>query len=174
MLIARICGDRIGGGAVGTRDFLRRELFDAIGMRSAQPEFSPGGEFLGGAFVHATARDWARFGYLYLRDGVWDGARVLPEAWVDFTRTPSPARNNLVHGAHFWLNLDPPQGQWKPLPGGPASVFLAEGASFQAVAMDPVRDLVAVRLGLDQGVPFPEVKEPFGPLIAAFAERAAR
>jgi len=175
ILLARIAGEAIGGGAVGTRDFLRRELFDRIGMRSAQPEFAASGEFLGGAFVHASARDWARFGYLYLRDGVWEGSRILPEGWVDFSRTPNPAQNNRVHGAHFWVNADPPEaGQWKPLPDGPDQVFLAEGAYFQVVAVDPTRDLVAVRLGIAQGVPFPEIKEPFGPLIAAFPERAAR
>lgn len=174
ILVARLCGEKIGGGSVGTRDFLRAELFDRLGMRSAQPEFAASGEFIGGAFFHATARDWARFGYLYLRDGIWDGERVLPEGWVDFSRTPNPAQNNGIHGAHFWVNAEPPEGgQWKPLPGGPPTVFMAEGASFQIVAMDPTRDLVAVRLGMDQGTPFPENKEPFGPMMAAFPDRSA-
>ncbi len=173
ILIARICGEEIGGGAVGTRDFLRQELFLPIGMRSAQPEFAKSGEFVGGAFFHATARDWARFGYLYLRDGVWDGRRILPEGWVDFTRTPNPAENNRVHGAHFWVNADPVEGagQWKPLSGAPSTLFLAEGAMFQVVAIVPTKDLVAVRLGLDQGTPFPKIKEPMGPMIAAFPDR---
>lgn len=169
ILIAKLCGDVIGGGPEGTRDFLRAEIFGPLGMKSAQPEFAPSGEFLGGAFVHATARDWARFGYLYLRDGVWDGKRILPKGWVDFTRTANPATNNRIHGAHFWVNGEPPdKGQWKPLPGGPPEVFMAEGASFQVVAMDPTRDLVAVRLGMDQGKSFIELKKPFGPMIAAF------
>lgn len=173
ILIARICGDTIGGGAVGTRDFLRDEIFGPIGMRSAQPEFASSGSFLGGAFVHATARDWARFGYLYLRDGVWDGRRILPEGWVDFSRTPNPANNNRVYGAQFWVNGDPDgvEMQWKPLPGAPSSVFLAEGAMFQMVAIAPTKDLVAVRLGLDQGTTYPEIKEPFGPMISAFGDR---
>ena len=173
-LIAKLCGDEIGGGKTETRDFLRREIFDRLGMRSAQPEFAATGEFLGGTFVHATARDWARFGYLYLRDGVWDGQGVLPEGWVDFSRTVNPAKNNSVYGAHFWLNeVPPPDRQWRPLPGGPTSVFMAEGASFQVVAMDPARDLVVVRLGESQGTPFPEIKEPMGPMIAAFPDRSA-
>ena len=171
-LIARICGEAIGRGAVGTRDFLQRELFHPIGMSSAQPEFAKSGEFLGGAFFHATARDWARFGYLYLRDGIWDGRRILPEGWVDFTRTASPAENNRVHGAHFWLNADPVEGeQWKPLPGAPSTLFMAEGASFQVVAIVPTKDLVAVRLGLAESTPFPEIKAPMGPMIAAFPDR---
>jgi len=174
VLVAKLCGNVIGGGSLGTRDFLRRELFAPLGMRSAQPEFARSGEFIGGAFVHATARDWARFGHLYLRDGVWDGRRILPEGWVDFSRTPSPAKNNRIHGAHFWVNQDPPpDGQWKPLPGGPRTLFMAEGASFQVLAVDPARDLVAVRLGIAQGTPFPEIKQPFGPLIEAFPLRPA-
>ena len=174
VLIAKLCGDLVGGGPAATRDFLRSELLEPLGMRSGQPEFALSGEFIGGAFFHATARDWARFGMLYLRDGVWDGRRILPEGWVDFSRTPSPAANNRIHGAHFWVNQDPPEdGQWKPLPGGPTTVFAAEGSQFQMVAIDPARDVVAVRLGEAQGTPFPEVKEPFGPLIAAFPERSA-
>jgi CubicO group peptidase (beta-lactamase class C family) len=173
IVIAKMCGEQVGDGSAGTRDFLEREVFHPIGIRSAQPEFAKSGEFLGGAFVHASARDWARFGYLYLRDGVWDGRRVLPEGWVDFSRTPNPARNNRIYGAHFWVNADPAEGagQWKPLPGGPSSVFMAEGASFQMVAIAPAKDLVAVRLGTDQGTPFPQIKEPFGPLISAFPDR---
>ena len=172
ILVARICGEEIGGGAPGTRDFFRRELLGPIGMKSAQPEFAKTGEFMGGAFFHATARDWARFGYLYLRDGIWDGQQILPEGWVGFSRTASPAENNRVYGAHFWLNHDPPEGhQWKPLPGGPASLFIAEGAEFQMVAISPSQDVVAVRLGIAQGTGYPEVKEPFGPLISAFGDR---
>lgn len=173
MLIASLCGDAVGEGSSDTRDFLRREVFGPIGMESAQPEFAPSGEFLGGAFVHATARDWARLGQLYLREGVWNGRRMLPEGWVDFTRTPSPAANNTIHGAHFWVNRPPVDGQWEVLPGAPESTFAAEGAQFQMVAIVPTKDLVAVRLGESQGTEFPAIKEPFGPLISAFADRGA-
>ena len=48
---------------------------------------------------------------------------------------------------------------------------MAEGASFQMVAIAPTKDLIAVRLGTDQGTPFPQIKEPFGPLISAFPDR---
>jgi len=173
ILIARLCGEMIGGRETGTRDFMRREIFFPIGMRSAQPEFAKSGEFMGGVFAHATARDWARFGYLYLRDGVWEGRRILPEGWVDFTRTPSPAENNRAYGAHFWVNGDPqPEGsQLKPLPGGPPSVFMALGAEFQMVAIAPTKNVVAVRLGVAQGKSFPENMEPFGPMISAFPDR---
>ena len=59
-------------------------------MTSAAPRFDDAGTFIGSSFLYATAQDFARFGYLYLRDGVWDGARLLPEGWVDHARAPVP------------------------------------------------------------------------------------
>lgn len=173
VLLASLCGDAIGGGSEGSLAYLREELFLPIGMRSAQPEFAQSGEFIGGAFVHATARDWARFGYLYLRDGVWDGRRLLPEGWVDYSRTPNAAENNQTYGAHFWVNATPAKAQWQVLPGAPASTFAAEGANFQMVAIVPTKDLVAVRLGETLASPFPAVKEIFGRLVASFPDAEA-
>ncbi len=171
-IVAAIAGRAMQGGAREKLAFMRRELFAPIGMTSMQPEFALSGDFVGGAFVHATARDWARFGTLYLRDGIWEGRRILPEGWVDYARTPAPAANNATYGAHFWLNEDPAPGQWKMLPGAPPSVFAAEGASFQLVAMAPSRDLVLVRLGEAPFENFPKLRRWLGELIALFPPRA--
>ena len=65
------------------RAWMNNRLFDRIGMHPVV-EFDPQGTFYGSSLIWATARDYARFGYLYLRDGVWNGERVLPEGWVDF------------------------------------------------------------------------------------------
>ena len=67
----------------------RRSAFGSLVL-----EFDAAETLLGGGYVWASARDWARLGLLYLRDGRFDGRRILPEGWVDFTRTPAPARNN--------------------------------------------------------------------------------
>jgi CubicO group peptidase (beta-lactamase class C family) len=129
---------------------LRDELFAPIGMTSAQPEFDRTGLFLGSALVYATARDWARFGLLYLRDGVWEGRRILPEGWVDFARTKTPAADSDVYGAGFWVT--PAVGRGKPYlafaPDGPRDLFLAQGHEGQVVVIVPSKDLVLVRLGL--------------------------
>ena len=81
------------------------ELFGPLGMTSADPRFDAAGTFIGSSFLYCTARDFARFGQLYLGDGVWEGRRILPEGWVDFARTPAPAPvdEEFGYGAHWWL-----------------------------------------------------------------------
>jgi CubicO group peptidase (beta-lactamase class C family) len=131
-------------------DYANAVLFDPIGM-NARIEFDPAGTFMGGSSVWASARDFARFGYLYLRDGVWDGQRVLPEGWVDFSRSKSPADNVTVYGAGWWINAANaddirPKGQGSAL--GPRDAFSARGHEGQIIWVVPSRDLVIVRLGL--------------------------
>jgi CubicO group peptidase (beta-lactamase class C family) len=98
--------------------------------------------------VYATARDFARFGLFYLRDGIWDGARILPEGWVDFARTLAEGSDANVYGAGFWLT--PPEGQARP-PflefAGLTDSFQARGFEGQIISIVPSKDLVLVRLG---------------------------
>jgi CubicO group peptidase (beta-lactamase class C family) len=119
--------------------FMRARLFEPIGMRSPIPKFDAAGTFIGSSFCFATARDFARFGLLHLRDGVWGGRRVLPEGWVDYARTPTfqqPGGDaDGRYGAHWWLDL-----------GGPGS-FSANGYDGQYTVCVPDLDMVLVRHG---------------------------
>ena len=129
-------------------EFPRRALFDRLGMTSAVMETDAAGTFVGSSFMYATARDWARFGLLYLRDGVWSGRRILPEGWVAYTRTPAPNAPDEQYGAHFWLRILKAQRcgiDGQPLPVG---AFHAIGHEGQFITIIPSRDLVLVRLGL--------------------------
>ncbi len=129
--------------------FARRELFAKLGMRSALIEPDPSGTIVGSSYMLATARDWARFGQLYLDDGVWNGERILPPGWVAYTTTPTAAAPDGRYGAHFWLNSGPPgRPQARRWPELPADLFLAQGFQCQRVIIIPSRRLVAVRLGL--------------------------
>ena len=103
---------------------------------------------VGSSFVYAPARDWARFGLLYLRDGVWEGTRILPEGWVATAITPCATSPRGDYGAHLWLNAgkqdDPSKRPYSTLP---TDLFYLSGFEGQYVVCLPSHDLVVVRLG---------------------------
>jgi hypothetical protein len=108
MVISGIVARALGSGGP-YRSYLDDRLFGPLGMSSATATFDDAGSWVAGSFVHATARDFARFGLLYLRDGVWGGRRLLPEGWVDSGRRPrsvDPDDGNL-YGHHWWTRDDP-------------------------------------------------------------------
>jgi CubicO group peptidase (beta-lactamase class C family) len=132
-IICRILRD-IVGGPTQMLAFMTDELFEPIGMRTPLPKFDRSGTFVGSSYCLASPQDFARFGYLYLRDGVWDGRRILPEGWVDYARSPSHASDIEAYGAHWWLT-----------PG--TSRFFAGGYDGQRIFVMPEQDLVVVRCG---------------------------
>lgn len=141
-ILSSIIRDSVGGDEQHYRDFIHRELVDRLGMRSAVMEFDPTGNFLGGIYLYATTRDYAKFGLLYLRDGVWEGKRILPEGWVNFTRTPTLASDG-KYGAQFWLDT---RGTRETLTkrgrSYPQDMFLARGYGGQFIFIIPSKDLV--------------------------------
>lgn len=130
--------------------WMRENFFNVLGMRSAQPEFDATGLYYGSALIYANARDFAKFGLLYMRDGMWDGRRVLPEGWVDFARTPGTGTNSDGYGAGWWLN--PQEGAGRPrrvlMDTGGRDGFSAQGHEGQIVLVAPSKDLIIVRMGL--------------------------
>jgi CubicO group peptidase (beta-lactamase class C family) len=129
---------RLLGPGAPYEDFLQERLFDAIAMRSARATFDPAGTFIASSFVYATAQDFARFGLLYLRDGRWDGRRILPAGWVDTARTQQATdpENGNGYGWQWWMR-----------PDDPAGTFWAQGYEGQSIVVSPGADLVLVRLG---------------------------
>jgi CubicO group peptidase (beta-lactamase class C family) len=147
-IICRLIREKIGSREAYW-DFPRRELFNKLGMKSAIWGTDATGTFVGSSYLYATARDYARFGMLYLNDGVWQGERILPEGWVAYSITPTPAAPKGEYGAHFWLNRG---GDSKAIsrlyPQLPADAFFARGYQGQIIAIIPSRKLVVVRLGM--------------------------
>ena len=90
-IISSVVARAVGHGQA-YEEYLRARLFGPIGMHSAVPELDPTGTWVASSYVRATARDFARFGLLYLRDGMWDGRRLLPAGWVDYGRTVAGGR----------------------------------------------------------------------------------
>lgn len=154
---------RIVAGEVGPGDdylgFARRELFDPLGMRSARPRCDGAGTMVASSYVYATARDFARFATLYLRDGVWEGRRLLPEGWVDLARTPRSAdADGDRHGMHWWLWDDNPWG-----------AFAALGYEGQYLLVAPALDTVVVRLGKTVAELRPGLRAQLSGVLAALA-----
>jgi CubicO group peptidase (beta-lactamase class C family) len=110
------------------------------------PEFDATGTMIGGSMIHATARDWGRFGEFLRTGGAVAGAQVLPRGWVEFMTHPSP--RNPGYGAQLWLNRDRGDGERHLLEGrAPASAFAALGHGGQFLFVSPAQQLTVVRLG---------------------------
>ena len=122
--------------------FPHERLFRKIGMHSAIMEPDASGTYVGSSFMFATARDWAKFGQLYLQDGIWNGERLLPEGWVAYSAKETPHSDG-QYAAHFWLFHK--NNQY------PADVFHAVGFEGQYVTIVPSKKLVIVRLGCTPG-----------------------
>jgi len=171
-ILSGIVARSVGGGREGVHGFVERELVAPLGLTSLVIEFDAAGTPLGGGYVWASARDWARLGLLYLRDGVWNGRRILPAGWVDFTRTVGPAENNGTYGALFWITAPPAEGQFQVLRPG-IDAFEMSGNAGQFVVLVPDRDLVAVRLGEMHTTTWRELNEKLGDLILSFPPLAS-
>lgn len=159
--------DRVVSRATGevTADFARERLLEPIGMRHS--EMSPANEDGSSTFMfmglQSTCRDLARFGYLFLRDGNWDGEEIVPAEWVEEATGAPSQEHNAAYGLLWWLNrrgtlLSPlqavaPTGEpAEPVvgqiaPGAPDDLFTAQGLGGQIVMVDPGSETVAVRLG---------------------------
>jgi CubicO group peptidase (beta-lactamase class C family) len=124
-------------------DFWYTNLIDKIGMNSMTLETDLAGNYVGSSYAWATARDWAKFGLLYLHKGNWEGDQLFDESWVDYVSTPTPTSDG-TYGAQFWLNATP---TFKDVP---KNMFYADGYQGQRVYILPDQDLVVVRMGLSQ------------------------
>jgi CubicO group peptidase (beta-lactamase class C family) len=150
VLLSRIIRDLAGGDANAARRFMTRELFGPLGLEHATLEYDSAGLPLGTIHLWASARDWARFGLLYLRDGVAEGGRrILPEGWVDYSAKLTPqSAGEVGYGAGFWTQRgDSAAARARIAAGVPADSFMAKGAQGQYAIVIPSEDLVIVRIG---------------------------
>lgn len=105
-------------------------------------ETDAAGNFVGSSYTYATTRDWARFGLLYLSNGVWYGDTIFSPKWAKFTQKPAPNAYG-KYGSQFWLN-----SSGKLLPDAPKDIYFADGYQGQRVYIIPSKKLVIVRMGL--------------------------
>jgi CubicO group peptidase (beta-lactamase class C family) len=132
--------------ALGPRtiaDYTRERIWTPLGMEhdgSWSVDHAPGGLEKTGCCLAATARDFAKFGRLYLDKGLWNGRRIVSEAWVtESVRFDSRSGTARQYG-YMW---------WPVAPG--RSAFMAIGHLGQFLYVDPAARLLVVRLGKSRG-----------------------
>lgn len=147
-IISGIVARTVGPGEPYRR-LLHERLFDPLGMSSARATFDDAGTWVASSYVHATARDLARFGLLYLRDGAWEGRRLLPAGWVDHGRRQrsTDAESGNGYGAQWWVVGDEHGSFW------------ANGYEGQSILVSPALDLVVVRLGKTPAERYPDLED---------------
>jgi CubicO group peptidase (beta-lactamase class C family) len=131
-LVARSVAEEVGYGDDLT-GWIDDELLEPLGIEGIRHSLDETGLISGGSFQDMTPEDFARFGLLYLRGGVWDGEQILPDGWVDYSRMPSPNAEGR-YAAHWWLEPDRP------------GLFYASGFNGQSINVVPAEDLVIVVL----------------------------
>lgn len=166
-ILSFVLSRALGGGTPLAPDafgaFMREELFAPIGISSAIPKFDGAGTWIGSSYCFMTARDFARFGLLYLRGGLWRDRQILPYGWVDYARTqgkvPTGPDEWMGYGAHWWLGI------------AGAGSFSANGYGGQYIVLVPQKDLILVRHGDSHEAQGERVKRWLAEAAACFADR---
>jgi CubicO group peptidase (beta-lactamase class C family) len=105
---------------------------DGLRMQSV----SGGGHWGGGMWI--SAYDQARFGYLFLRNGNWNGTQLISREWIEMARTPTEAYPGYGY-MNFFLNYDKER-----MPSAPEDAFVFLGSGVNLVYVDQRNDLVIV------------------------------
>jgi CubicO group peptidase (beta-lactamase class C family) len=155
-------------------DYLKERLFDPLGMNSMVPEFDANGTLIGGSLMHATARDWAKFGEFMRRMGRTPGGeQLVPSRWIEAMTTSSPASPH--YGFQTWLN--------RPVPGrlpgdhplfpdrAPQTLFSLIGHMGQYVLVSPEQRVTLVRLGHSTTAERPPMLQQAADVIALYPQR---
>jgi len=165
-------------------DYARTHLFEPLGMADSTLTTDAAGNALTFMGLRTTCLDLARFGYLMLRDGVWDGEQVVSSDYVEQATGRSSTELNAAYGLLWWLNregtiatpalattgIDDGSGarRGQLVPGAPDDAFWALGFRNQIVAVIPSEGIVAVRMGAapPPGAPFTQAELTAGVLDA--------
>ena len=121
--------------ATGVRSdsFAMKHLFKPLGIDKYYWPVDGDGIAYGGSAMRLTPRDMARFGYLYLMEGVWEGKQIVPEEWVEVSQQKHIARKYIednYYGYHWWVS--------------DYNTYSAVGYSGQWISVVPEHNLVVV------------------------------
>ena len=112
-------------------EFAEKHLFDPLGISEAMWPSDPQGRNCGGTYLRMTPHDMAKFGYLYLNEGLWDGEQIVPTAWVKASTTNHSPTPGMYYGYQWWVM------PW-------AGYYSAIGGGGQYIVVVPELDMVGV------------------------------
>ncbi len=142
VIVSAIVRELVGAGDAYAA-WLQRMLFDPLGIAAPRLRFDDAGTWLASSYCSCTARDFERFGRLYLQDGMWEAERLIAAEWVATAAAETGMdEEGRVHTMHWWRFGDNPWG-----------AYYASGFLGQYVVVVPAFELVVVRIGetpLDQ------------------------
>jgi CubicO group peptidase (beta-lactamase class C family) len=174
LILSQLIRTASGGRPADALWMAQHQLFGPLGMDHVTLQVDASGTPEGSSQMLASARDWARFGQIYLDDGVAGGERILPEGWVDYSAAPTS--NAFVgYGAGFWTNRDGSFGaKFRIAHGWPRDAFFAKGTMGQYVIVIPSERLVIVRFGRTANWPLDAdgVSQLVSDVIAATANQS--
>ena len=100
-ILMRIITDTLGG-TPQAEAYIKKRLLDPLGIKRVDYQRDLSGRIVGFMGINMTARDQARFGLLYLRNGMWGKKKVISSDWVKFSSTPSPTFQG--YAGHWWTH----------------------------------------------------------------------
>ncbi|MEI9930356.1 MAG: serine hydrolase [Rhizomicrobium sp.] len=151
-ILSRIAFQQSGGTLASYIAYARAHVFEPAGITSAVFEPDESGNFVGSSYLYMNARDWARFGLVYLNRGMINGQRIVPESFVDFVCAPASAGKFKWYGGQFWLNgFDFKNSKVREFPHLPTDMCAAEGHNDEFTSIFPSRKAAIVRLGWTVG-----------------------
>ncbi|MEX0298981.1 MAG: serine hydrolase domain-containing protein [Kordiimonas sp.] len=170
-LLSRIYFEQAGGTIESNYETAQQRFFEPLGMTSAVFETDVSGAFVGSSYFYATARDWARFGLLYLNDGMVGDKQVLTKEWVDYSRAPIAQAKQGQYGAQFWLNAGEPDNPAdNRYPDLPRDYYMASGYNDQHIGIIPSKNAVVVRFGWTVGEAKFDLNGHYARILAALPD----
>jgi CubicO group peptidase (beta-lactamase class C family) len=142
------------------RTFLTQSVFSPLAMTSATPGFDAAGVFVASSYVHANARDFAKFGLCYLRGGVFDGRQVVARSWTDTAQIPLSRDEESGH-LYSW--------QWW-VTGDEHGTYWASGYEGQMISVVPGLDALVLRFGHTPHENYPDLYRWRATLLDALAQ----
>ena len=142
-LLTLLFSQRVGGPQ-NAINHLYQDILWPLGMRHTTLEPDASGIFIGSSNIYASARDWARLGQVFLRQGELNGVRIAGTSYMQALMQPNTSANAPAYGYQVWLNRGGKDLRWPDLP---ADAYAFTGNRGQVVMIIPSLDTVMVRLG---------------------------